>query len=93
MCTFQRHVYSKTHIIQLYEGVLSAADTLSQVGTGKATAHPVRVQVFHRQREVLGAVHTGPITERKSALYHTNGNIYSSWSGLLNVNSKKCQTM
>lgn len=51
---------SWTHLIQLYKRVRCAVNALSLVGASEATLHLVTVQVFHRQMEVVRAVHAGP---------------------------------
>lgn len=50
----------QTHHLQLNEGVSRTVDTLAQLCICKSTLHLISVQIFHRQREVLRAVHTGP---------------------------------
>lgn len=48
MLVILRKYWSWTDLIQLYKGVLRAAETLSLFGSGKATSDPVPIQIFHR---------------------------------------------
>lgn len=50
----------QTHLFQLDGGVTRTVHTLPQLCTRKSTLHRVTVQILHRQRELMRAVHTGP---------------------------------